>query len=349
MVLFCQEGEKMKSIYKYLIIILVILLASASAAYLYYQKNLQAPSDVDEEIKVEFSVEKGATPANIAKNLKEEGLIKDEQTFLTYVKINKLTPQLKAGQYLLLNTMSVEEITDIIIKGVSIQKKFTIPEGYTIWQIAEVMEREGIMSEEVFWQLAIEEDFPEYEFIAGLKKDKHRLEGYLFPETYYISRQEEPRKVFQIMINQFLKVKARLPENKSGLSERNALILASIVEAESMAAKERPLIASVFLNRLDLKMKLECDATIQYALGKRKEIVLFKDLEIDSPYNTYRNTGLTPTPICAVGESALKAVYQPDQSDYLFFFAKNDGSGEHVFNKSYAEHERQMRDWGYRQ
>lgn len=339
----------MKKLSKIIIVLVLLLLVSASGLYFYYQSNLEAPSKEATGQSQEFSVAKGASPAAIAKNLKEAELIKDEQIFLTYIKINKLTPHLKAGNYLLSDTMTVEEITDVIIKGVSIQKKFTVPEGYTIWQIAELMEAEEIMSQDEFWHLAIEEDFLEYDFISGLKKDKHRLEGYLFPETYYISKEEEPRKVFQIMIEQFIKVRERLPENKSGLSEREALILASIVEAESMAAKERPLIASVFLNRLDLNMRLECDATIQYALGKRKEIVLFKDLEIESPYNTYRNTGLTPTPICAVGESALRAVYQPDKSDYLFFFAKNDGSGEHVFNKTYAEHERQMRDWGYRQ
>lgn len=339
----------MNKIVKIIMSISLILLLIFVGGYFYYRNNLDSVNSADDINKVEFTVEKGSTSKIIGKKLKENKLIKDENSFLAYVKLNKLESDLKAGTYLLTDVMSVPEITQVIIKGVSILKKFTIPEGYTIWQIAEVMVKENIMSEEEFWNLAIEEDFPEYEFLNDLKKDKHRMEGYLFPETYYISEKENPKKIFKIMIDQYKTVLDRLPENKSGLNEREALILASIVEAEAVASKERPIIASVFLNRLDKNMRLECDATIQYALGKRKEIVLFKDLEIDSPYNTYRRTGLTPTPICATGESALRAVYQPEDNDYLFFFAKNDGTGEHVFNKTYGEHEKQMRDWGYRQ
>ncbi len=334
---------------KILIVLFLTFVLVAVGGYFYYQNKLSPVNSEEEVKKVEFLVEPGSVPASIAKNLKENKLIKDEKSFLAYIKINKFGSELKAGNYLLTDKMSVQEITDIIIKGVSIQKRFTIPEGYTIWQICELLVNKNIMSEETFWNLAIEEDFPEYEFLAELKKDKHRLEGYLFPETYYISQTENPKRVFEIMLNQYRVVYDRLPENNSGLSEREALILASIVEAEAMASKERPIIASVFLNRLDKGMRLECDATIQYALGERKKIVLYSDLEIDSPYNTYRRTGLTPTPICATGESALRAVYQPENTDYLFFFAKNDGTGEHVFNKTYSEHEKQMRNWGYRQ
>lgn len=338
--------NKIVKIFMSLFLVFALILAGG---YYYYRNNLAPVNSSQEVNKVEFLVEKGTTPGVIAKKLKENNLIKDEKSFLAFVRLNKLDSQLKAGNYLLTDAMSVKEITDVIIKGVSIQKRFTVPEGFTIWQIAELMEKENIMTQDEFWDLAIEEDFPQFDFLKGLKKDKHRMEGYLFPETYYISETENPKKIFEIMLTQYQTVRDRLPENKSGLNEREALILASLVEAESMAPKERPVIASVFLNRLALNMRLECDATIQYALGKRKEIVLYSDLEIDSPYNTYRRAGLTPTPICATGESALRAVYQPEDTDYLFFFAKNDGTGEHIFNQTYAEHEREMRDWGYRQ
>lgn len=339
----------MNKIVKIFMTLFLVFALIFAGGYFYYRNNLGPVNTTETENKVEFLVEKGSTPKVIATKLRNNQLIKDEKSFLAYIRLNKLDSKLKAGNYLLSDSMTVEEITNVIIKGISIQKRFTVPEGYTIWQIAELMEKENIMSQDEFWELAIEEDFPAYDFLNGLNKDKHRMEGYLFPETYYISEEESPRKIFEIMLDQYEIVRKRLPENKSGLNERDALILASIVEAEAVVAKERPIIASVFLNRLDQNMRLECDATIQYALGKRKEIVLFSDLEIDSPYNTYRRTGLTPTPICATGESALRAVYQPEETDDLFFFAKNDGSGEHVFNKTYAEHERQMRDWGYRQ
>lgn len=339
----------MNKAFKILLVVFSISLLAFAGGYFFYTSYLSPVNSNQDVNKVEFLVEPGSVPGSIAKKLKDNGLIKDEKIFLTYVKLNKLGSELKAGNYLLTDEMSVQEITDVIIKGVSILKRFTIPEGFTIWQIAELMEQENIMPEETFWDLAIEEDFPEYEFLSDLNKDKHRMEGYLFPETYYISETENPRKIFELMLNQYLTVFNRLPENNSGLSKREALILASIVEAESMAAHERPIIASVFLNRLSKNMRLECDATIQYALGKRKEIVLYSDLEIDSPYNTYRRLGLTPTPICATGESALRAVYEPEDTDYLFFFAKNDGTGEHIFNQTYSQHETEMRDWGYRQ
>ena len=338
--------NKIVKIYLSLFLMLIIILATS---YIYYRINLlPANKNISEKISLEFVVPRGDTPASIAEKLYENNLIKNEKIFLAYVRLNKLAPQLKSGNYLISDTMSVKEITDIIIKGVSIQKRFTIPEGYTVWQIADLMVREDIMTEEQFWDMAIEEDFPEYEFLDGLEKNKHRLEGYLFPETYYISGNESPRKIFEIMLDQFKEVIDNLPQNKSGLTERDTLILASLVEAESMVDNERPVIASVFLNRLAINMTLGCDATIQYALGKRKTVVLYSDLEIDSPYNTYRRTGLPPTPICAVGERSLLAAYEPADTGYLYFFAKNDGSGEHVFNQTLEEHESEMRDWGYR-
>ena len=339
----------MQKIVKIFLSVFLIFACILGGAFYLYRSNLQAVNLSESPKKVEFLVERGATPVQIAENLKNQGLIRDERSFLAYIRLNKLTPQLKAGNYLLTDAMDAKEILQVIIRGVSIQKRFTLPEGYPVWQVAELMVKENLMTEEEFWHLVIEEDFPEFPFLGGLPKNKHRLEGYLFPETYYISGNESPRKIFEIMISQYVTVMKRMPENRSGLSERDALILASLVEAESMVAHERPVIASVFLNRLSVGMALQCDATIQYLLGQRKAIVLFSDLKIDSPYNTYLYPGLTPTPICSVGESALRAVYQPEETGYYFFFAKNDGSGEHVFNKTFGEHERQMRDWGYRQ
>jgi len=128
---------------------------------------------------------------------------------------------------------------------------------------------------------------------------------------------------------------------------RDTVVLASIVEAESRVDKDRPLIASVFLNRLKIKMPLQADATLQYVFAERKERVLYKDLETDDPYNTYKYGGLPPGPICSPGEASLRAVCEPAETDYYYFVAKKDGSGEHVFSRTLAEHNANKRKLGY--
>ncbi len=339
----------MNKIVKIFLTVFFIFVAILATGYIYYNSQLAPVSQSDDEMSQFFEVERGQTPAVIATSLKEQNLIKDERSFLAYIRLNNLAPSLKAGNYLLSDHMSVQEITEVLVSGVSVQKRFTVPEGFAIWEIAELFEKANIMSQEEFWELAIDEEFPEYEFLQGIKNDRHRMEGYLFPETYYISGQESPRKIFTIMLDQFEKVLSRMPENKSGLTSREVLILASVVEKEAVSDKERPVIASVFLNRIDINMRLQSCATIQYALEERKEVLYFSDLEIESPYNTYKYAGLMPTPISNVGERSLRAVYEPADTDYLFFFAKNDGTGEHIFTRSNEEHEREMRNWGYRQ
>lgn len=328
----------MKKIMSVLIALLLLTILIITGGFYFYKNNLGATSnDLSEKRDVIFVVEKGDLYTTIAKNLSENELIKDEDVFKTYIKLNDLAPKLKAGKYLLNNHMGVEEITKIIIKGVSIQSQFTIPEGYTLRQIAGVMGKEDLMTEEEFWDIVENEDFPEYPFLKGLNRDRHRLEGYLFPDTYFISDGMSPKSIIKVMLDRHEEIKAKLPENKSGLSDKDVLILASLVEAESVVDQDRAKIASVFLNRMDIGMKLQCDSTVQYALDKRTKRVLYKDLEVDSPYNTYLNAGLPPTPICAVGQKSLEAAYDPAKTDYLFFLAKKDGSGQHEFTVTYKE------------
>mgnify|MGYP005856033923 CR=1 FL=1 len=149
------------------------------------------------------------------------------------------------------------------------------------------------------------------------------------------------------MLKRFEQIIKKMPPNRTGLSLHELVTLASLVEGESVLDEERSLIASVFLNRLRINMKLDSDATIQYLFDKRKDRVLYKDLEIKSPYNTYLNRGLPPGPIGSPGEASLRAVFEPAESKFFYFVAKKDGSGEHVFSRTREEHDANKRKLGY--
>lgn len=243
--------------------------------------------------------------------------------------------------------MSVEEITDKLLNGIGETKKFTIPEGYTLKDIAESFSANDIMSEEEFWDIVENDPFEEYPFLADCPKNEHRLEGYLFPDTYIIGVNSTPRQIICAMLDRFAQVKAGLPKNQSGLSDQEMLILASLVESEAKLDSERATIASVYINRLNEGMPLQCDATVLYALPERKDVVLYSDLETESPYNTYKYKGLPPTPICNPGLKSLEAACEPASTDYLYYLWSKDESVGHVFAASYSEHLKNRQKYGY--
>lgn len=325
-----------------LMLIAITLLITLGAFYYGQLDAVQPESDR----QVAFMIRNGATAGEIAKNLHQEGLIKNDQVFLIYARLTGNIDKMKAGQYLLTPSLNIPQIMDLIVKGKVATLSFTIPEGYHLRQIAEVLVKQGITTEEDFWQAVREGDY-DYSFLQELPKSERRLEGYLFPDTYIIPVGMDIESVLDVMLKRFDHVYSKLPPNETGMTLHEVVTLASIVEGESRLDVERPSIASVFLNRLEIKMKLDSDATIQYLFDKRKERVLYKDLEIDSPYNTYRNRGLPPGPIGSPGEASLRAVLQPEQTNYLYFVAKKDGSGEHVFARTLEEHNANKRRLGY--
>lgn len=326
---------------KFIFLVLVLLIILASVYY-----SQLAPVQKGESEDILFTVRNGATSGEIAKQLKKEGLIRNPEAFLMYARITGNLNKFKAGQYLLNPADKAQDIMDVLIKGRVVTVSFTIPEGYHLRQIADTLVKQGITTENEFWRVVKEVDFP-HEFLKDIPKTERRLEGYLFPDTYIIPKGWETEKVIDLMLKRFEQVYAKLPPNKSGLNMHDTVILASIVEGESRVAKDRPLIASVFLNRLRIKMPLQADATLQYVFAERKERVLYKDLEIDDPYNTYQYGGLTPGPIGSPGEASLRAVCEPADTEYFYFVAKKDGSGEHVFSKTLAEHNANKRKLGY--
>lgn len=299
---------------------------------------------------VSFEIPKGASTAQIASILAEKNLIRSEILFRAAVLLGGQSADLKAGTYELPRGSSIPEILDAIGQGKVKPNtvRFTIPEGYTLEQIADALAKKGLADRERFLREADTGTF-DYGFFRDIPQTpgmRHRLEGYLFPDTYEIKKGATEREIVDVMLKRFDQVVT--PEMRSsfkakGLSLHEAVTIASLVEREARVAKERPVIAGVIFNRLmqDPPMLLQIDATVQYAVGQKEELLL-KDLEIDSPYNTYKRKGLPPGPIAAPGRDSLNAAAFPDRHEYLFYVTKKDGSGEHYFAKTLDEHNRNI-------
>jgi len=215
----------------------------------------------------------------------------------------------------------------------------TVPEGLTVLQIAELFESNGFETKNEFLETAQNIELP-FEYIDA-PGDYKRLEGFLFPETYNIPQSYNSEKIILLMINEFDKVfteEYKKRADELGFSIKEITTIASLIEREARVDSERPLVSSVIHNRLEINMPLQIDATIQYILGKQKDRIYYKDLEIKSPYNTYQNTGLPPTPIAVPGKACIKAALYPEDTDYFYYRTKNDGSGEHYFSETFNEH-----------
>lgn len=334
---------------KRLILIVVLLLVVAIGGAAGYQKifNDTAPVDAAAVTEKIVTVPKGASTKSISALLAQEGLIRSKASFEHYVRQNGYDGKLRNGEYLLSANMSVEQIVAELLSGIGDTVKFTIPEGYTLEEIAAVLVKQGLMSEEAFWQSVEQVDVSAYDYIVDVPDDRHRLEGYLFPDTYLIAANAAPETIIQAMLKRFDDVYRSLPVNESGLEPKELVILASLVESEARIDADRALIASVYLNRVAADMPLQCDATVQYALPERKERLYYSDYEYESPYNTYLFKGFPPTPICSPGEKSLIAASQPAESEYLYYLWNKESDGGHVFAKTYKEHLQNREKYGY--
>ncbi|MFA4886244.1 MAG: endolytic transglycosylase MltG, partial [Desulfotomaculaceae bacterium] len=198
----------------------------------------------------------------------------------------------------------------------------------------------GLVDRDKFFAAVANEDFS-YAFIQSLPKGDKRLEGYLFPDTYQVTRGSSEKSIIDMMLQRFAREMSnhdyQAQASKGGLSLHEAITVASLIEREARIDEERPLIAGVIYNRLNMQMQLQLCATVEYALGTNKPKLYYKDLEIDSPYNTYRIMGLPPGPIAMPGENSLLAAIHPAHTEYLYYVAKPDGS--HAFATTLAEHE----------
>lgn len=340
-----QKQKKKRPLYVLLIILLIAVIGGTFG----YQKafNNTAPVSAAASEKQLITIPKGASTKSIAALLDKEGLIQSQNSFNHYVRKNGYDGKLRNGDYLLSADMSVEQIVEKLLSGIGETERFTIPEGYTLEDIAAVLSKQGLMEEETFWETLQQVDISAYPYIQDVPDDRHRLEGYLFPDTYIIAVNSSPEAIIQAMLKRFDEIYQSLPENQSGLDAKELVILASLVESEARIDEDRALIASVYLNRISAGMPLQCDATVQYALPEHKERLYYSDYKYDSPYNTYLIKGFPPTPICSPGEKSLIAASQPAESDYFYYLWNKESSGGHVFAKTYKEHLQNREKYGY--
>lgn len=283
-------------------------------------------------------INRGATVKEIGANLEAQGLVRSGKAFQLLARVRGVDHSLRAGHYRLKGSMWSWTVLDQLVSGQLHTKAVTIPEGLTLSQIAERVEEAGLADADAFLNAAKDRELlDEY----GLPTPS--FEGFLFPETYRFAEGLDARDLVEAMAEEFFERFAEvIPEGTSPDELIEKIILASVIEREARSNSEMPRIAGVFHNRIREGMRLESCATIQYLLGKPKERLLLRDLRIESPYNTYLNRGLPPGPIASPSASAIAAAFKPEEHDYLFFFARKDGSGTHVFSKTYREHQRKI-------
>lgn len=290
-----------------------------------------------------LEVEKGWGASRISQLLSDSGLVRCRLYLLfTYFRMDG-SPPLQAGTYRFDDSMYPDSILRILVRGDVIPVKtswVTLAPGLTLFQsLSHISESTGI-PRGVLDSLSTDSSF-----LAS--NDIQTLEGYIFPETYEFADSLETGEILSRIVETG---KARWPENidelleNTGLTLHETMILASIVEREARVDSERSIIAGIFLSRMRNGMKLESCATVQYALGEVKEVLLYRDLEIDDPYNTYIYEGLPPGPICSPGLISIDAAFRPDTSDgYLYFVSRDDGTGRHLFARTFAGHRSNIR------
>ncbi len=289
-----------------------------------------------------FEVTSGSGLTAIAKELKAQDLIKSEGGFKQQAKKMDAETALKAGKYELSKAMAAEEIIAKMVSGeIYVEKvKVVIPEGYELKQIEARLLEAGLIDKDAFEQAMTLGQY-DFKIASILPEGKNRMEGFLFPATYQIPKDASEEEIITMMLGTFNKhFKDEYYERakEMNLSIMEVITLASIVEREAKLDTERALIAGVFLNRLKVNKQLESCATVQYALGERKTRLYYKDLAVESPYNTYKYRGLPPGPIASPGAEALEAVLYPEESDYLYFRTSAKGDGSHDFSETFQEH-----------
>jgi UPF0755 protein len=312
-------------------ILLVLLLVSWFSYE--FSSSPKRPSET-----VTFEVKTGETAKDIAQNLKNQGLIRKTWAFILGYKLFYQGQSLKAGEYTIQLPISAKNIIFILTEGKVKLYPVTIPEGLTRRETAQHLQASLSIDSEEF--LKVSDDIS---LISELDPDAKNLEGYLFPETYSFPKSPDAETVRTTMIAQFRKIFDEVwieRARETGMTIREVVTLASLIEKETSRPEERSLISGVFHNRLRIGMKLDCDPTIIYVLkeeGRFKDRLRTKDLKLDTPYNTYLYGGLPPGPIANPGKGSLEAALYPAEVDYLYFVSKNDGS--HHFSRSFREHQ----------
>jgi UPF0755 protein len=297
---------------------------------------LLSPSPVTRHFEMrEVLIPRGASIQTIAGILHDEGLVGNQKLFVLASRVLGYDKNLKAGRFHIPVGSSTYRILRQLAKGMSAEDMVTIPEGVRLEQVAEILSKGAKIDPVQFLELAVDSAF-----VRSLGVPADRVEGYLYPDTYPFYPLLSAQEVMRVMAERSIKVfgdEMAHPDAKQELTLHQLVTLASIVEAEAQVPSERPRIAAVFYNRLREGMMLQSDPTVLYAMGVWKSRVFYRDLDVKSPYNTYRNRGLPPGPICSPGRGAFHAVLFPlPDSTELYFVARGDGT--HIFSRTWEDH-----------
>ncbi|MFH2093548.1 MAG: endolytic transglycosylase MltG [Pseudomonadota bacterium] len=329
-------------------IFILLVFTLAGAAYFFVDQFIlytQTSAHPDAQDKL-FTILPGQNLKTIARNLEKNAIISNDTYFIWFAKLKKADTHLQAGEYLLSASKSPKQIIDLFLKGKVKLHRLTFPEGMTIKEMANLLETAGLCSQIEIVSLCYNRSFIESLSIPSLPPEAESLEGYLFPDTYFFPKNADCRTILATMVTRFKSVFTPEWEHRSnelGFSAFEIITLASMVEKETGDASERPLIASVFHNRLKKNMRLESDPTVIYGIQKFDGNIKRKHLKMITPYNTYQIQGLPAGPIANPGKLSIQAALYPAQTPYLFFVSKKDTT--HYFSKTIQEHNQAVRKY----
>ncbi len=322
-----------------LVTILVFAVLLGIAGGWFFWRAMRTPYKGYTEPRTRVEVRRGQRTATILKKLQKEGVLRDQWIPLVYMQLLRRSDSLKAGVYQFDKPLSALDVIDKLVRGDVILRTITIREGLDRFAVGKLFAAEGFGTEEQWRAVTGEADL-----VRDIAPDAQSLEGYLFPDTYKFDPGTPVKTIVEAMVANFRKNwGSELATITTGLDPHQTVTLASIVETEARLPQERPIVASVYINRVRRRMLLGADPTVIYAMklaGRWNGNIRKGDLQIDSPYNTYKVPGLPPGPIANPGLASLRAAAAPATTPYLYFVARNDGS--HVFSTNNAEHNRNV-------
>lgn len=333
-----RSGKKGIGIGKAVFAVIIVLVIVFSASVI---RDVAGIGGDDANCVVE--IPDGAGTSGISKILKNREIIKYPSVFKIYMKLTG-QPLYQKGLHSVSASMSYKEISQRLQSApdVTQEKRIVIPEGYELRQIADLLSENGLVDRDKFMNEAENGNF-DYDFIKLIPKRENRLEGYLYPDTYIFSYEENEHDIINKMLAAFNEKVVPEYNNSDGRTLDDIIIMASVIEREAANDEERPLVSSVFYNRIKIGMKLESCATVQYILKERKNVLSNSDTAIDSPYNTYKYSGLPKGPIASPGISSVRAAISPADTNYLYFLATADGS-KNLFSETFEEHNQKLRE-----
>jgi len=314
-----------------LLIVVLGIVGYESIDVIRFLTKVPAPLDAE---RVVVMIEPGPFP-QVVQLLKQNSLITDEKKFAWWARVTRQANKVRVGEYAFRRNMTPQQVLSILTSGKSILHNIVIQEGMNAEDIKELLVEKGLVQGKKFWNL-----LKDKEFIKSLGIDADFLEGYLYPNTYSFTKFTGEKQIVRTMVDEFKHVwetEIDRAAKTQGLTQKQIITLASVIEKETGAPQERPLIASVFYNRLKLNMPLQSDPTVIYGKKGDKKNISKRDLKTDHPWNTYTRRGLPIGPICNPGKDAMIAAVEPATTNYLYFVSQNNGT--HIFSETYTAHQ----------